>query len=144
MIVKSGTCFLISRQSSILDRLAVAQADVVGLALHRVEVVHGVQEGAGDVAHVDVVALEVRLEQHDEAVGDGAVGEVVDEQVEAHARADAEDGGEPQGDARPAPSSASSSSTLSRRRARRGAAASPRCRRRRPGRCRSRCWWWAR
>ena len=57
-----------------------------------------VHEGAGDVAHVDVVALEVRLEQHDEAVVDRAIDEIVDQQIDAHARRHAEHGGQPKAD----------------------------------------------
>jgi len=49
----------------------------------------GVQEGARHVAHVDVVTLEVALEQDDEPIRDRTVGEIVDQQVQAHAWADA-------------------------------------------------------
>jgi hypothetical protein len=55
-----------------------------------------VLEAFHHVADMDVVALEVALEDHHGAVGHGAPGEVIDQQVKAHARGHAEHGGEAQ------------------------------------------------
>ena len=46
----------------------------------------GVFKHAGDVAHVDEVALEMALENQESAVVHGAVHEVVHQQVQPHAR----------------------------------------------------------
>ena len=51
-----------------LAEVGVAQPDVVRAALHAVVVGERVAKCAGAVAHVQIVPLEVRLEQHDEAV----------------------------------------------------------------------------
>lgn len=66
--------------------IGLRQADVVDLALHGFEMLDAVLEDARDIADVDVIALEVTLEQDDEAVVHGAVSEIVDQQVDAHAR----------------------------------------------------------
>src|ERR1700722_12775792 len=55
-------------------------------------------EGARDVSNMDVVALEMRFEQDHEMVVDGAIYEIVDQQVDPHARRHAENRGEPQAD----------------------------------------------
>ncbi len=82
-----------------LADVRVAQADVVGPALHRVVVGQGVAERPSPVANVQVVALEVRLEQHHEAVDHCPIREVVDQQVEPHPGAGAEQRREPERDA---------------------------------------------
>ena len=65
-------------------------------AAHRVEILDGVLKAFHHVADMDVVALEVAFEDHDSAVCHGAPSEVIDQQVEAHARRHAEHGGEAQ------------------------------------------------
>ena len=67
-----------------------------------VEIVDGVHERARHIADVDVVALEVGLEQHDGAIGHRAIDEIVDQQVDAHARRHAEHGRQPEADRVPA------------------------------------------
>ena len=84
--------------SSALDRLASDRPTLNGRAFHVGELVHGVHERARDVADVNVVALEVRLEQHHEAVIHRPVDEIVHQEIDAHARRHAEHGGEPQAD----------------------------------------------
>src|SRR3990170_2708611 len=57
--------------------------------------VHGEQERAGHVPHVDERAPEVFLVDDELAVDDGLVYEVVDHQVQPQPRREAEGGGEP-------------------------------------------------
>src|SRR3954466_749761 len=56
------------------------------------------EESARDVANVNVVSLEMRLEQHDETVVDSAIDEIVDQKIDPHARRHAEHSGKPQAD----------------------------------------------
>src|SRR5438046_6608486 len=51
-------------------------------------------EHSRDVANMDVVALEVRFKKHNSTIVDGAIDEVVYEQIQPHARGCAEDGSE--------------------------------------------------
>src|SRR5689334_24416663 len=55
-------------------------------------------EGARDVADMNVVSLEMRLEQYNKTIVDGAVDEIVDQKINPHARRHAEHGGQPQAD----------------------------------------------
>ena len=57
-----------------------------------------VQKNPGDVAHMQVIALEVGFEQNHRPVMDGAMDEIVDQQVAPHAGRHAKHGGEPEGD----------------------------------------------
>lgn len=81
-----------------LGEVGVFEADVVGAATHGGEVGDGKSEDGGGIANVQIVALEMRLEEDDGAIGDSAVNEVVDKEVEAHARGHAEDGSKAEGD----------------------------------------------
>jgi hypothetical protein len=81
-----------------LGKIGVTQPHVIGLVLHGLKVVDGVDERLGDVADVNVVPLEMSLEQNYKTVRHGAIGEVVDQKIESHPGADAEGGGQPQGD----------------------------------------------
>ena len=69
-----------------------------GCPLHGLEVRDRVEKRAGDVAHVDEVPLRVPFEDDQRAVGDGAIDEVVHEQVEPHSRREAKDGREAEGE----------------------------------------------
>src|ERR1700689_3069218 len=51
------------------------------------------KEGTGNIANVNVVAFEMRFEQHNEAIVDRAIYEVVDQQIQPHARGHAENRG---------------------------------------------------
>src|SRR5216110_542773 len=50
-----------------LGLVRVGQADIVDLALHPLEIADGVNKDSGHIADMDVVADEMRLEQHDGA-----------------------------------------------------------------------------
>src|SRR3990170_4204876 len=70
-----------------LGQVRLAEPHVVGLPAHALPVAEAMADGAGHVPDVDVVALEVPLEEDHEPVGDGAVGEVVHQEVQPQAGA---------------------------------------------------------
>ena len=82
----------------LLREIGVVEAGIVWPPDHRRTVFQAVDEAVGDVADVDVIPLEILLEDHDVAVGDRRVDEVVDEEIEPHPRRQAEHGGQPQRD----------------------------------------------
>ena len=77
-----------------LREVGVAEAHVVSLVSHAVEILQGVQKRGRHVADMKEVPLRVALEDHHGPVRDGAVHEVVDQQIEVHPRREAEDGGQ--------------------------------------------------
>ena len=82
-----------------LGEVRVVEADVVGLALHFLEVGDAVQKRARHVADVDVIALEMPLKNQHRAVVDGAIDKIIHEQIHPHARRAAEHRGEAEADA---------------------------------------------
>jgi len=93
-VLKLGEVLLDDGAKLELGEVGFLEANVVGATFHGVKIIEGVNEDAGDVADVDVIALEVTLEDHDSAVVQGTVNEVVDEEVQSHARGHAENSGE--------------------------------------------------
>ena len=67
-----------------------------GLARQAVAVLDAVNEAIGHVADVDEVAFEVLFEDDQIAIGHGGEDEVIDEQIEPHARRQAENRRQPQ------------------------------------------------
>ena len=88
--VEIGYLALDRQRQLLLRQIGVVQTCVIRAVDHRFGVFDAMDEAVGNVAHMDIVALEVLLEDDDEAVGHGGVGEVVDQQVDAHARRGAE------------------------------------------------------
>src|ERR1043165_1005810 len=82
-----------------LGQVGVVQADIVGPAFHGGELIEPMEERAHDVADMDVVALEMALEDDDGAVAQGAMNEVVDQQVHAHPWGHAKNGRQSEADA---------------------------------------------
>ena len=82
-----------------LGEIRLVQPDVVGLALHGLEVIERVDKHARHIAHVDIVALEMPLEDHHRPVGHRPMDEIIDQQVNPHPRRYAEDGRQAEADA---------------------------------------------
>ena len=62
------------------------QANVINLAFHTVKIGDPVQKHTGHIAHMNVIALEVALEQNHSLVAHSTMHEVIDQKVEAQAR----------------------------------------------------------
>src|SRR5262249_31928978 len=79
-------------------QVGVRKADIVWSAPHLVEIVDRMHEDACDIADVNVIALKMRLKQHDKPVINRAINKIVDQEVDAHARRHAKNGGNPKAD----------------------------------------------
>src|SRR5262249_28603054 len=75
-----------------LGKIGVIESNVVGSARHAVRVGDAVDHGVGNIPDMDEIALEVFLEDHQVAVGDRHIDEVVHEEIEPHTWRHAKDG----------------------------------------------------
>ena len=85
--IEMGESFLDERAELVFAQVGVRETDVVDMIFHAVKIGEAVDEGARDIADVDVVALEVGFEKDDGTVVDGTIDEIVAKQVEEHAGA---------------------------------------------------------
>src|SRR5688500_9980622 len=83
-----------------LREVRIREPNVVDLPSHVIEAVDGMEKRSCHVSHMNEVTLEVALEQHDETIGVRAVGEVVHEKIQAHARRHAKYRGKSEADRR--------------------------------------------
>src|SRR5262245_64407762 len=82
-----------------IGKVGVGKTNVIRPVAHSLEIVDTMQEHSRDIAYVNVISFEMRLEQHNCAIIHRTIDEIVHEQVNTHPRRHPEDSGKPKADA---------------------------------------------